>query len=82
MLLMLTHFDIGLFLGKDLQFLQNVLFVWVFTVLELFTNQWKTLQSIYTVGFLKFLFWTIQFVIGIPCLVILTNILTRCLTLR
>jgi hypothetical protein len=39
MLLMLTHFDIRLFFGKDIQFLQNVLFVWVFMVLELFIDQ-------------------------------------------
>jgi hypothetical protein len=42
----------------------------------------KTLQSIFTLDFLKFVPWTIQFEIGIPCLVILTNILTRCLALR
>jgi hypothetical protein len=79
---MLTHFDIELFSGKDLQFFQNVFFVQVFMVLELFIDQCKTLPSISTLGLLKFVPWTIQFVIGIPCLVILTNIFTRCLTLR
>ncbi len=66
MLLMLTHFDIELFYGKDLQFFQNVFFVQAFMVLELFIDQCKTLPSISTLGLLKFVPWTIQFVIGIP----------------